>query len=77
MIIPVRCYNCGEVLADKYEYFLREVRKRKISKNIPLDKNNYFSIDNTKKTIEGDLLDELLLFDVCCRIVILTHVDLK
>jgi DNA-directed RNA polymerase subunit N (RpoN/RPB10) len=23
MIIPVRCFSCGRVLADKYEFFLR------------------------------------------------------
>jgi DNA-directed RNA polymerase I, II, and III subunit RPABC5 len=77
MIIPVRCPTCGEVLADKYEYYLREVRKRKIDKGISLDKTQYFSQENTNKTIEGDVMDELHLFNVCCRRVVLTHVDLK
>ena len=77
MIIPVRCPTCGEILGDKYEYYLREVRKRKISKGISLYKTKYFSADNTMKTIEGDVMDELHLYNVCCRRVILTHVDLK
>ncbi len=25
MIIPVRCFTCGKVVADKYEQFKREV----------------------------------------------------
>jgi DNA-directed RNA polymerase I, II, and III subunit RPABC5 len=77
MIIPIRCPTCGEILADKYEYYLREVRNRKIAKGISLDKTKYFSKENTSKTIEGDILDELHLFNVCCRRVMLTHVDLK
>jgi DNA-directed RNA polymerase subunit N len=27
MIIPVRCFTCGKVVADKYEQFKREVRQ--------------------------------------------------
>lgn len=27
MIIPVRCFTCGKVVADKYEDFRREVRQ--------------------------------------------------
>ncbi len=27
MIIPVRCFTCGKVVADKYDQFKREVRQ--------------------------------------------------
>jgi DNA-directed RNA polymerase subunit N len=27
MIIPVRCFTCGKVVADKYEQFKREVQQ--------------------------------------------------
>ena len=27
MIIPVRCFTCGKVVADKYDQFRREVRQ--------------------------------------------------
>ncbi|OLS26632.1 MAG: DNA-directed RNA polymerase subunit N, partial [Candidatus Thorarchaeota archaeon AB_25] len=27
MIIPVRCFTCGKVVADKFEQFKREVRQ--------------------------------------------------
>ncbi|MBN2228979.1 MAG: DNA-directed RNA polymerase subunit N [Candidatus Thorarchaeota archaeon] len=27
MIIPVRCFTCGKVVADKFEEFKREVRQ--------------------------------------------------
>ena len=31
MIIPIKCFTCGMVLADKYRYYLAEVRKRKLA----------------------------------------------
>ncbi|MHA1904492.1 MAG: DNA-directed RNA polymerase subunit N [Candidatus Thorarchaeota archaeon] len=27
MIIPVRCFTCGKVVADKYDQFKREVKQ--------------------------------------------------
>ena len=32
MIIPVKCFTCGKVLADKYEFYLAQVRKKKRKK---------------------------------------------
>ena len=32
MIIPIRCFTCSMVIADKYRYYLEEVRKRKLDK---------------------------------------------
>ena len=32
MIIPIKCFTCGKVLADKYLFYLKEVKKRKIAK---------------------------------------------
>ena len=30
MIIPIKCFTCGKVLADKYLFYLKEVKKEKI-----------------------------------------------
>jgi len=27
MLIPIRCFTCGNILADKYDYFIEEVSK--------------------------------------------------
>ena len=32
MIIPVKCFICGNVLANKYRYYLTEVRKQNCKK---------------------------------------------
>ena len=76
MIIPVKCFTCGNVLANKYRYYLGEVRKRKIQEGKSLDRVEYLKKDNDK-TIEGDVLDQLLLIDPCCRRHMLTHVDIE
>ncbi len=76
MIIPVKCFTCGKVLADKYLYYLREVKKEKINKDIPLDDVVYLNKTNNEKTAEGKVLDNLGLDKICCRRHMLTHVDI-
>ena len=76
MIIPIKCFTCGEVLADKYRYFQQEVRKIKSSKKMEIEKVVYLNTENIHKTPEGQVLDELNLRKYCCRRHMLTHVDL-
>jgi hypothetical protein len=76
MIIPIKCFTCGHVLADKYRYYQDRVRKMKIQKGINVDKVVYLTKKNIEKTAEGIVLDELGLYDPCCRRHMLTHVDI-
>ena len=46
MIIPVKCFTCGTVLADKYRYYQNEVRKRKIQQGTSVDKVVYLTNNN-------------------------------
>jgi DNA-directed RNA polymerase subunit N (RpoN/RPB10) len=77
MIIPIKCFTCGMVLADKYRYYVEEVRKRKLAKDIDVDKVMYLTKEFRQKTPEGEVMDELLLKRMCCRRHILTHVDIE
>ena len=77
MIIPVKCFTCGKVLADKYQYYVREVRKIKITLQQDPDKVVYLTRDNVEKTAEGQVLDNLGLTRICCRRHMLTHVDIE
>ena len=77
MIIPIKCFTCGNVLANKWDYYVREVRKEKIAKNIDLEKVVYLTGDNIEKTIEGKILDNMKLYKMCCRRHMLTHVDIE
>ena len=40
MIIPVKCFTCGNVLADKYRYYQNEVRKIKMADSRRLNVND-------------------------------------
>lgn len=77
MIIPIKCFTCGTVLADKYRYYCEEVRKRKINQGQTVDKVIYLTKNYSEKTAEGEVLDELLLKKMCCRRHMLTHVDIE
>ena len=47
MIIPIKCFTCGKVLADKYNYFLktrqRDQRKERVEypKSYLFNRNKY------------------------------------
>jgi len=82
MIIPIKCFTCGMVIADKYRFYLEEVRKKKIAKKgndqtINIDKVLYLTKEFHEKTAEGEVLDELGMKKMCCRRHFLTHVDIE
>ena len=82
MIIPVKCFTCGMVIADKYRFYLEAVRKKKFAKkrndeSIDIDKVIYLTKEFHEKTPEGEVLDELGMKKMCCRRHFLTHVDIE
>ena len=78
MIIPIKCFTCGTVLADKYAYYCERVRQQNpVQSNIQVKKVEYLTKENSEKTIQGHVLDELNLKKMCCRRHMLTHVDIE
>jgi DNA-directed RNA polymerase I, II, and III subunit RPABC5 len=82
MIIPIKCFTCGMVLADKYIYYLASVREKKIKKNTNIEKINmdkvlYLTKENQEETPECVVLNELEIKKQCCRRHLLTHVDIE
>jgi DNA-directed RNA polymerase I, II, and III subunit RPABC5 len=81
MIIPIKCFTCGKVLADKYRYYLEQVRIIKMS-NSENDNDDitdevvYLTQTHSEKSPEGKVLDSLGLNKICCRRHLLTHVDI-
>lgn len=74
MIIPVRCFTCGKVLANKWEWYREQVeRLEKTQEEEKKDgnKDNTFEATKTK-----EILDQLGLDRMCCRRHMLGHVDL-
>lgn len=77
MIIPIKCFTCGEVLADKYRYYQEQVRQIKLAKGENVQKIIYLSKGNMPVTAEATVLDSIGLRNVCCRRHMLTHVDIE
>ena len=76
MIIPIRCMNCGFILADKWRWYQARIIKLRKEKGLGLEPAY---IDGTKKpdmTPERQACDELGITRYCCRKHLLTHCDL-
>lgn len=67
MIIPIRCFTCGKVIADKWEYYVKKCEELENNK----ENSKYF-----EEPFKEKILDELELKKYCCRRMILTHVDI-
>jgi DNA-directed RNA polymerase I, II, and III subunit RPABC5 len=65
------------VLADKYRFYVEEVRKKKRAKGMDVEKVVYLTKEFHEKTPEGEVMDELGLTKMCCRRHMLTHVDIE
>ena len=78
----MKCFTCGMVIADKYRFYIEEVRKKKFAKGLNKDSNDidkvlYLTKEFHEKTPEGEVLDELNMTKMCCRRHFLTHVDIE
>lgn len=72
MIVPIRCFTCGKIIADKYDYYMEE--KKKLEKDGIEEDNDdfkYFSKIHTK-----EILNNLGLTRYCCRRMLLATSDL-
>jgi|UniRef100_A0A6C0LKI5 DNA-directed RNA polymerase subunit N (RpoN/RPB10) len=75
MIIPIRCFTCSKVIADKYDYYHAE--KNKLIAATTIDNNTtdadlkFFSDIHTK-----EILDNLGLIRYCCRRSLMSAVDM-
>jgi DNA-directed RNA polymerase subunit N (RpoN/RPB10) len=73
MIIPIRCMNCGNILADKWLFYQEKVKElRGTNKPTPI----YMDGKSIPDTAELKVLKALGLKRYCCRKHMLTHVDL-
>jgi DNA-directed RNA polymerase subunit N (RpoN/RPB10) len=77
MIIPVRCFTCGKVLADKWKKYDEDCQEQA---NNDEEKNQSDSALADKRYFDGGhkgaILDRLGITKVCCRRHMLGHVDL-
>jgi DNA-directed RNA polymerase subunit N len=84
MIIPVRCFTCGEVMGDKWVPYITAVQndKNKVRGEVDIETNDlemrYIDVHNPEpeKSIEGKILDEMGLHKYCCRRMMLANVHI-
>ena len=81
MLIPVRCFTCNKVIADKWEPFVDIATKNKSTSKSSTDDLDIQYIELTEdgsieKSPEGMALDELGLHRYCCRRMFLGNVHL-
>lgn len=70
MIIPVRCFTCGRVMADIVDYYENE--KANIEENKKVDK----LYKNFDKIHTAHILDHLGLKRYCCRRNLIANIDM-
>jgi DNA-directed RNA polymerase subunit N (RpoN/RPB10) len=75
MIIPIRCFTCSKVIADKYDYYHQEKNKL-----IAAAKNDDKTTDADLKFFNDihtkEILDNLGLIRYCCRRSLMSSVDM-
>jgi DNA-directed RNA polymerase subunit N len=70
MLIPIRCFTCGKVMADIADYYEKE--KGKIEE--PTEINSVYK--NFEKIHTGHILDKLGLKRYCCRRNLIANIDM-
>jgi len=66
VIIPVRCFTCGKVIAPMYEEYAKRYD----------DYKKAVDAGEKPKEIPEKILEDLGLDRYCCRRMIISHVDL-
>lgn len=72
MIIPIRCFSCNNVIADKWQWYQAELKKR----GKAAEDRYYMDGTAVPQTLELQLMTRLGFKRPCCRKQFLTHVDL-
>jgi DNA-directed RNA polymerase subunit N (RpoN/RPB10) len=76
MIIPIRCFTCGRVMADIADFYESEKEKLKEA----MDKADKKEVDKIYKNFEKihtvEILNKLGLKRYCCRRNLIANIDM-
>ena len=84
MIIPIRCFTCGSILASKYNIYKTKLETERTKQNedatVVLDTQKIQDMLDTKqnvpKTPECIVLDDMGIKRYCCRRHFIAQVDI-
>jgi len=72
MIIPIRCFSCNNILADKWKFYTEEIKKKRGRS----EDRYYMDGSQIPQTQELEIMTRIGFKRACCRKQFLTHVDL-
>lgn len=76
MIIPIQCYSCGEIVADKWDKYIKLIQEEYNKQDSNLSLHHVIIKRDIKETPEKKALDKLKVDRLCCRRMLLGNVDL-
>ena len=76
MIIPIRCFSCNKLIADKYSIYLELTNKIDPKKNLTTLDTNSINTGSIETSEQGQILTDLGINRYCCRRMFLTQVDI-
>jgi DNA-directed RNA polymerase I, II, and III subunit RPABC5 len=77
MIIPVRCFSCGNPwISSRWLMYLEKVKEYRKKEGKSETSEMEYLTPMTVKTAEGKALDDVGITKMCCRRMMLSHVDL-
>ena len=75
MIIPIRCFTCGKVIAHLLDPYLEELETHLNDEDYINSTSGLKVNTDPEKTIEGKILDNLKITSLCCRNHFITYKD--
>ena len=77
MIIPIRCFTCNQIIANKWNKYQEKIQEQYLKEDVTNNiKKRFIDVSNLDKNIEGKILDELKIHKYCCRRMLMSHVDM-
>lgn len=72
-MIPPVCFSCGKTCSNLWNKYVELVNSKRKEEENKLENK----LENSKKTIECIVLDDLKIKRYCCRRMFLTNIDLS
>lgn len=76
MLIPIRCFSCGKVIANKWSAYERRLREMRSVDDENAVTELTCARDVPSRATAGQILDQLTITKLCCRRHFLATVDL-
>lgn len=74
MIIPIRCFGCNKILANKWKAYQKWLQEENENEN---ENENETVLDKSfDQKMRGKFLESLGINKMCCKRHMLTHVDI-